>query len=292
MWSQRASRAELRGFYAGLVASAGRLRNQPAGNSFEIRLEGAFEAIPREMFLPPGPWHVATQAGQYIETPSTDVSYLYQDVLVAIDKDRQINNGQPSYHARLMSLAAPMPGEIVVHIGAGTGYYTAILAMLLAPGGRVEAFEIDARFAAAARRNLEAFEGVIVTEGDATKLAIPPAHVVYINAGVRSPPAHWLNALRPGGRMVLPWCPARDVAIALLIERTAAGFRVDPTMAIRIIPCAGAFAASPDDQPPSRDAAWATRSLHLMAERAPDTTLTAAYRDVWFSSDDLGPMTR
>jgi len=39
---------------------------------------------------------VATQADQYIETPSADVSYLYQDLLVAIGRDLQINKASAS----------------------------------------------------------------------------------------------------------------------------------------------------------------------------------------------------
>jgi protein-L-isoaspartate(D-aspartate) O-methyltransferase len=82
------------------------------------------------MFLPLGPWFIAMPAGRCIKTPSADPVYVYQDVLVAIDKDREINNGQPSFHARIMRWLAPEPGQTIVHIGAGTGYYSAILAML------------------------------------------------------------------------------------------------------------------------------------------------------------------
>lgn len=277
---------ELRSFYAGCVASAGRLPDRPVGSAFEIRLEGAFEAVPREMFLPPGPWYIAMPAG-YVKTPSANPVYVYQDGLVAIDKDREINNGQPSFHARIMGWLAPEPGETVVHIGAGTGYYSSILAMLVAPGGRVHAFEVDDKLATAGRRNLHAFDGVSVTVGDATKLAMPGTHVLYVNAGVRSPPAHWLKALHPGGRMFLPWWPARGISIALAIKRVTNGYQVEPKTDIRVIPCVGAFETSPEEKPPSKEAAWATRALHLTAERPPDETATAVFGEVWFSSGPL-----
>ena len=54
-----------------------------------------------------------------------------------------------------------------------------------------------------ARGNLEPFENVSVTTGDATKLPLPPSDLIYVNAGVVAPPLSWLNALRPQGRMVL-----------------------------------------------------------------------------------------
>ena len=41
--------------------------------------------------------------------------------------ERSLNNGQPWLHAMLIAAAGPRPGEHVVHIGAGVGYYTAIL---------------------------------------------------------------------------------------------------------------------------------------------------------------------
>jgi protein-L-isoaspartate(D-aspartate) O-methyltransferase len=37
-----------------------------------------------------------------------------------------------------------------VHIGAGTGYYTAILACLVGPSGKVTGIEVDASLAARA----------------------------------------------------------------------------------------------------------------------------------------------
>jgi hypothetical protein len=49
--------------------------------------------------------------------------------------------------------AAPQPGEHVVHVGAGVGYYTAILAELVGVAGRVKAIEFDAELAARATAN-------------------------------------------------------------------------------------------------------------------------------------------
>ena len=62
-----------------------------------------------------------------------DPARLYDDVLVAIDLARGINNGQPSLHALAMEALAPAGGETVIHIGAGAGYYSAILAELVGP---------------------------------------------------------------------------------------------------------------------------------------------------------------
>jgi protein-L-isoaspartate(D-aspartate) O-methyltransferase len=69
---------------------------------------------------------------------------------VQVIAERHLNNGQPSGHARWIESASIKPGEHVVHIGAGTGYYTAILACLVGPSGKVTGIEVDASLAARA----------------------------------------------------------------------------------------------------------------------------------------------
>ena len=44
---------------------------------------------------------------------------------------RGINNGQPSLHGKSIAALELKEGEMVVQIGAGAGYYTAILAELV-----------------------------------------------------------------------------------------------------------------------------------------------------------------
>src|SRR5262245_5537882 len=283
-----ASIDQCRSFYASYMAAAARQPTWPCGYAFQTRLEGAFETVPREMFLPPGPWHVEAGSGGYIETPSADVRFLYQDILVAIDKDRGINNGQPSAHAQFMGRIEPQPGDKGVHVGAGTGYYSAILSMLVAPEGQVAAFEFHEDLAVRARCNLQFMENTTVTTGDATTLQVPEADVIYVNAGVIRPPVHWLLALRPGGRMFLPWRPAGNIGIALFIRRTASGFSVNPAMPAWFIPCVGASHCALGAKQPDLNSAWATRALYLKAERTPDATATAIYDDVWFSSESPG----
>ncbi len=74
--------------------------------------------------------------------------YLYYAVVIGILPERHLNNGQPSLHAALMASAASEVGEHAVHIGAGVGYYTAILHRLVGRQGRVIAIEFDTGLAA------------------------------------------------------------------------------------------------------------------------------------------------
>ncbi|SCM79677.1 O-methyltransferase [uncultured Pleomorphomonas sp.] len=278
--TRRAGIEEIRGFYARLITAASK--------SSDPRLERAFEAVPREAFLPPGPWRIVV-GGRHVDTPSADPAYLYQDVLVALDAAKGINNGEPSLHARWMAAIAPASGEAVTQIGAGTGYYTAILSLLVLPTGTVTAFEIDERLADSARRNLAPFEGVTVVHADATGTPLPASDVIYVNAGVAAPPAGWLSALKPGGRMIFPWRPSDKIALTLLVTAGDGGFSVKPLMPSWFIPCVGASEElKPLRLPETAAEVRSIRSVWRTADRAPDESAVAVYPDVWFSSKEPG----
>jgi protein-L-isoaspartate(D-aspartate) O-methyltransferase len=112
----------------------------------DLRVETAFAAVERERYLGPGPWPILRSFG-YVLTPDADPVYLYSDVLIGIVPERGLNNGMPSYHAPLISSASISAGEHVVHIGAGVGDYTAIMAHLVGSHGRITAIEVDPRLA-------------------------------------------------------------------------------------------------------------------------------------------------
>jgi protein-L-isoaspartate(D-aspartate) O-methyltransferase len=269
---------EIRGVFARLVAAA--------SGSADPRLERAFELVPREAFMGPGPWRLGFYQ-KYAVTPDADPAYLYQNVVVALDANKGINNGEPFLHGIWIGAVSPQAGDTVCHIGAGTGYYTAILSVLTLPGGAVHAFEIEQELTEKARDNLRPFEGVSVTHGDATQLPLPLSDLIYVNAGVVAPPPSWLNALRPQGRMIFPWRPSQDVALAIIITRRRGGFSVKPLMNSYFIPCAGA----PDPEAclkiPDERQAWAVRSVWLSAEREPDETAVGICEHVWFSSAEI-----
>jgi len=84
---------------------------------------------------------LSTYTRQYWTTPDADPQHLYHDVLVAIDEMRLLNNGQPSFLVFLIEALARQDGDHVVHVGCGTGYYSAILAELVGLKGHVTALE-------------------------------------------------------------------------------------------------------------------------------------------------------
>ncbi|BCG93421.1 protein-L-isoaspartate O-methyltransferase family protein [Mesorhizobium sp. 131-2-1] len=270
--------AEAREFYARLMAAH--------AGSADARLGEAFATVPREAFLGPGPWTIIAGEGR-VTTPTADPAHIYQNVLVALDADKGINNGEPCLHAMWIGRIAPRPGEAVTHIGAGTGYYTALLAKLVAPGA-VIAFELDAVLAARAERNLAAYGNVTVIHGNAVTSPLPASDIIYVNAGVVAPPAAWLKALKPGGRMIFPWRPAERVGLAVLVTGTERGFACHPFMGSWFIPCVGASASDPSAKIPDRQRAARSRSIWPISDKAPDRTATAIIGEVWFSSRGVG----
>jgi protein-L-isoaspartate(D-aspartate) O-methyltransferase len=257
-----------------------------ASGSTDPRFERAFELVRREAFVGPGPWHINVYQ-RTVETPGVDPVFLYQNVLVRLDAAKGINNGEPFLHAAWMGAVEPKAGDAICHIGAGTGYYSAILSILALPGGTVKAFEIDENLARRARDNLEPFENVEVIQGDATRLPLPLSDLIYVNAGVVTPPVGWLTALRTGGRMIFPWRPSQATGLAIVISRLHAGFSVKPLMASYFIPCAGAADAAECLKIPDQREAWSARSVWLSSDREPDETAVAICEDMWFSSAEL-----
>src|SRR5262245_62157150 len=186
----------IRAAYAKQILAAATVAGNP-------RLASAFATIPRENFLGPGPW-LMWRWTRYVSTPEADPVYLYTNDLVALVSERSLNNGQPSLHAHLMQQASPAAGEHVVHVGTGTGYYTAIFSHLVGPSGRVTGIEYDPDLADRARACLALYPNVTIVEGDGAQVPFDAADIIYVNAGCTRPAERWLDNLCNGGRLILP----------------------------------------------------------------------------------------
>ncbi len=136
------------------------------GQTTNPTLEDAYATVPREAYLGPGPWPLLRWPGGYLTTPDADPAWLYSDILVGIVTERRLNNGQPSAHATWIGAAAPASGEHVVHVGAGVGYYSAIMSHMAGPSGALTAIEFDPDLASRAAANLAHLPGARVLQGD------------------------------------------------------------------------------------------------------------------------------
>ena len=270
---------DYRDFYANFIVRS--------SGSSDPRLIAAFASTEREHYVGAGPWPVFVGSG-YLPTLSDDPRLLYQDVLVSLATDRGINNGQPSLHARCLVACSPMAGESVVHIGAGTGYYTAVLAALVGPAASIVAYEIEADLAERARANLRHLPNVHVVHASGSDAALGQADVIYVNAGATHPLGAWLDALNVGGRLIFPLTPDEGFGGMLLItRRSTSSYAASIIMRVSFIPCVG---ARDDAASKALTAALETQSIKavksLRRDSSPDGTAWCAGTGWWLSTAD------
>src|SRR5437764_15278551 len=91
----------------------------------------AFAKVPREKFLGPGPWQIGSAAaramsaadlGQLSYVTVEDPRDVYHNVVISLDRAKDINNGQQSSLGTWIDALALKPGERVYHLGCGVGY--------------------------------------------------------------------------------------------------------------------------------------------------------------------------
>ncbi|MFQ5537503.1 MAG: protein-L-isoaspartate(D-aspartate) O-methyltransferase [Gemmatimonadota bacterium] len=145
-----------------------------------------FDQVPRHLFLPEGVWPRA-----------------YEDAPIPIGYGQTAS--QPSLQAYYLTLLKPTADEKVLEIGTGSGYLTALLALM---ADRVYSVERVRELSQRARRALDRMElrNVALMVGDGTigwrKYA--PFEVVVVSASSPSIPKALVDQLADGGRMLIP----------------------------------------------------------------------------------------
>ena len=250
--------------YAELVCESGSIGST---RTFSERLFNAFAEVPRERYLPPGPWKISRPADPWtkIGTPDDRPEHIYDDVLVSIVAEKGLANGLPSGHARWLNALELEPGDHVLHCGCGTGYYTAIIAHIVGDCGRVTAIELDPLLASRAAEALRQLPNVEVIAGDATTYDAAKVDAIYVNAGATHPMSLWLDNLKPGGRLIFPlvrypqgaesWMTnvaagKRDFetgfGVMVRIQRATAGYASAVVSPVGVFPCFGAIDPDPE----------------------------------------------
>lgn len=132
----------------------------------------------------------------------------YEDYPLPLGHGQTIS--QPYTVAFMLGLLDVKPGERILEIGAGSGWQTALLAYLAAPGGKVAAIERILELVKLARRNLAKYPKLQRTstlmQGDGSKgflEAAPYDKIIAAASGQKIPPA-WKRQLKVGGRIVAP----------------------------------------------------------------------------------------
>lgn len=191
----------------------------------------AFAAVPRERFVGPGPWKSLSSDLRPVTTPDADPARVYANIVIALDEAKGLTNGQPGFWAALFEQLRPAAGERVIHVGAGVGYYTAILAEMVGPRGQVTGIEFEPALAARAQANLVAWPQAEVLAGDAHALAHGAADIVVASCGFDAVPLAWVRLLEEGGRLLIPLTvgssmPGIGAGAMLLVTRRGQAFEV------------------------------------------------------------------
>ena len=155
-------------------------------------------------------------------------------------------------------------------IGCGTGYYTAILANVVGPGGQVRAFEIDPELAPRAASNLAHLRQVEVIHGDGSALDPGPADAIFVNAGANYPAPIWLDAIPVKGRLMFPLISILNMrhpavvplrprgcprflsfgwgGMMMLVTQEMSHLSVQVVSSVGIFPCIGAIERQADER--------------------------------------------
>jgi protein-L-isoaspartate(D-aspartate) O-methyltransferase len=130
----------------------------------------------------------------------------------------------------------------VLQVGAGVGYYTAVLRRLAGADGSVVAYEVEAELAARAGANLDEWDGVTVRHGNAaTDLREGEAFdFVVAFAGVTHVPPVWTANLAPGARLLLPLTGTTGWGAMIRAQAADGGFIAETVGRCGFYPCADA----------------------------------------------------
>jgi protein-L-isoaspartate(D-aspartate) O-methyltransferase len=145
-------------------------------------------------------------------------------------------NSQPRTVVDMLRLLRVRPGDLVLDVGSGSGWTTALLAHLTGPGGRVIGVELEPDLVAFGRRNLERahrpWARIELAEPDTLGWpAEAPYDRVLVSAAARELPEALVDQLTADGRMVVP-----VASTMLLVRNSTHGTRITEHGGYRFVP--------------------------------------------------------
>ncbi len=198
------------------------VRRQIAGRDVaDPRVLDAMQSVPRHAFVPKS---LKNQA--------------YQDHPLPIGEGQTIS--QPYIVAKMTELLALKGDEIVLEIGAGSGYQAAVLAKLARRVYSIEIVDSLCRKADALLKSMS-YENIDVRCGDGYGgwPENAPFDAIIVTAAPPRIPQALLKQLKPGGRLVLPMGETSQEL--LLVTKTPDGkIEKRSIFPVRFVPMTGA----------------------------------------------------
>ena len=162
----------------------------------------------------------------------------YEDVPLPIGSGQTIS--QPSVIGLMVQALRLGPRDVVLEVGTGTGYQSAILSQLARRVYTVERHRGLAREARAAHATL-GLSNVTVIVGDGSH-GLPeqaPFDRIVVACAAEDPPGPLLSQLREGGSMVVPVGVSDAIQTLIKVTRTAQGYDYEELMPVRFVPLVG-----------------------------------------------------
>ncbi|HLC68191.1 MAG TPA: protein-L-isoaspartate O-methyltransferase [archaeon] len=145
----------------------------------------AFRKVPREDFV-----------------PSDYKKHAYVDEPLPIGSGQTIS--QPQTVAAMTESLDVKEGNIVLEVGAGSGYQAAILSEITGPNGRVITTEIIPHVYDFAKKNLSGYKNVSVVNIDGSLGYDGKYDRILVAASAPRIPQPLIDCLKDGGRMIIP----------------------------------------------------------------------------------------
>jgi len=182
----------------------------------------AFDQVPRHIFLPEAVHHRA-----------------YEDAPLPIGYGQTAS--QPSLQALYLQTLRLTPQDRVLEVGTGSGYQTALLALL---AGHVYSVERVRELSVRARDSLDRLRvrnvALLVGDGTIGWSRYAPYDAILVAAGAPAVPSALIEQLAPGGRMLIPVGDRAEQRL-VLYHRTEDGVETEELTRCTFVPLIGRF---------------------------------------------------
>lgn len=132
--------------------------------------------------------------------------YAYKDTALPTLEKQTIS--QPYTVVFMLEKLSPSPGQVILDIGAGSGWQTALLATVVGEKGKVYAYEINPTLLNFAKENLKKYPSLykrVQWMGDGRDAPDCRFNSLIVAADIsKEIPLFWRRDLLPGGRLVYP----------------------------------------------------------------------------------------